>query len=86
MSARITFHKLYPLPGYEGPRPVYRAQFPWAGAVTCLVRRNGDVWETAPFGSLSQAKFSPCPVADASSTRLAAVMAFDYYHHKETCA
>lgn len=86
-----TFRKLHPLPDYEGPKPVHRCTFQWADSVDCFVRFNrtvvkGGAWETAAIpdsGLLRDAKFSLCPVAGASLTRHAAVMAFDYFHNRK---
>lgn len=87
MSATsVKFSKVYPEPAYDGPQPVYVATFPWAGAQRCYVRRNGKVWETAELVSrygIWYAKFSACPIAGASATRHAAVMAFDYYYNRD---
>ena len=81
--SRISFSKVTPLPAYDGPQPVYLVAFPWANAERCWVRKNGKVWETAPYCALSQARFSSCPVSTASDTRHGAVMAFDYYHNRD---
>jgi hypothetical protein len=81
--SKIRFTKLNPLPAYTGPRPVYRADFPWAGARPCYVRRNGKVWETAACsGNVAGVHFSACPVSSASSTRHQAVMAWDYFFNQ----
>ena len=76
------FSKVYPTVPTAANFSVYRCSFPWAGAVDCYVRKNGSYWETAevPVGGYSNAEFTACPVAGASETRLAAVMAFDYHH------
>jgi hypothetical protein len=80
---RIKFSKCDPLPAYDGPTPVYRATFPWAGAVDCYVRKGPQGWETAQVGGyLQNARFSICPVAQAADTRAAAVYAFDYYFNR----
>lgn len=83
--SHLHFSKLYPLPNYDGPRSqVYRCVFGWTGSVPCFVRKVGKVWETAEIplsGFLRDAKFSASPVAGASASRYAAVMAFDYYHN-----
>lgn len=80
---RIEYTKIsHALPTYVGPLPVYVASPKWAGAKSCYVRRGPNGWETAPHnGRLSKAEFSACPVAGASRTRWAAVIAFDYFHN-----
>ena len=80
----VKFSKVYPFASYSGPQPVYVASFPWAASRACLVRKNGKVWETAPYVTpFYHARFSACPVGNASSTRHAAAMAFDYYYSRE---
>lgn len=79
----ITFSRAYPLPAYDGPMPVYCATPRWAGAVACWVRKGPNGWETAQMTRhLQDARFSACPVAEASDTRHVAVMAHDYYFNR----